>query len=983
MSQDQIDPLDLAMQEDAPSAPSRLQLPPQSQPQSSASDIDPLDLAMQDDSPASHVVAPPASRRRAQGTYAERVMGAESGGNPNAKNPNSSATGLGQFTKETWVEQVKRWRPDLAQGKSDDQILQMRTDPELSKQMIDAYGNQNADYLGSHGVLVNDASKYGAHWFGPSGFEQIYKAPSNTPIEKIIGARAAAANRLTGMTTDQVKTLIAQKMGGDYMPEDLSAEDTLSMAAHNLLPSTKKMAAGVASSILHPFDTGKALWNLGVGLRSKIDGAAGKEQDPDKKAQDEAAIDALMDSYKEKYGDLNGFKSYLAHDPAGVLMDLSTVLGGGEIAATKTGSLIGRAGEAASRIGAESVGAATSAVGNAVSDAGRFAGKVGANINPLNPLSILNPESSVLSARKFVDGAGNLSPKVDSMLNRVSGGVLSASDFSDPLARQHLLEVLDRKGLTPESVREGILRSQGLEAPTAAVTGKAAPVAAAETTRNAIESNAQQLADRAKQIGGAQMSGGEIGSHLERAFVNSKNSAIDKYSDIRNMPGEFVNGSLGGADFNQKLASHLGTSGLPTDPSLFSANGLDKAKEAHDLIDSVLNHGNTLLNGPGGKLDSSEILRVRQRLNDIAKDAKGTDIRATRDVINAFDDHVADASANGRFIDYQKNAANTDLANKIREASDAYRNHMNTFEVSNGQNNNIVSAVKKLKDGITTDPTGKLIASGDADAHVAAQSALEKDLFNPAKGGLTHSKLVEALGGQGSAGEEAVNGTVRNALMNSENGVFRPLKNSDELLSNPNSVVSRAFRNNPEALKEARRIHVAHKINSSKPKPGTQAQSLLRGTIGPIAARSVATALGAHFYNLPGALIGASLEHGAEKLLAKSAARHALEGAPKSKGLIRKATDIASRYTRPTRVNLSRAAEFEKEREQDMKKAAATGGRIGRASGGRLSDIEPLVQRLMKRHKMAKKMTDKTTEPLLNAPDEHIVQALKVAQDAI
>ena len=62
---------------------------------------------------------------------------------------------------------------------------------------------------------------------------------------------------------------------------------------------------------------------------------------------------------------------------------------------------------------------------------------------------------------------------------------------------------------------------------------------------------------------------------------------------------------------------------------------------------------------------------------------------------------------------------------------------------------------------------------------------------------------------------------------------------------------------------------------------------------------------------------------------------------------------------------------------------SASGGRINRASGGRLDGIEPLVQRLMSKYMQAKKATDKTTEPLLNEPDEHIVHALKVAQDAI
>jgi hypothetical protein len=62
---------------------------------------------------------------------------------------------------------------------------------------------------------------------------------------------------------------------------------------------------------------------------------------------------------------------------------------------------------------------------------------------------------------------------------------------------------------------------------------------------------------------------------------------------------------------------------------------------------------------------------------------------------------------------------------------------------------------------------------------------------------------------------------------------------------------------------------------------------------------------------------------------------------------------------------------------------AATGGRIERASGGKVDNIEHLIGKLMASAKSAKRVTDKTTEPLLNMPDEHIVKALDVAQQAI
>src|SRR6516162_8935329 len=44
----------------------------------------------------------------------ERIIGVESDGDPNAKNKRSSATGLGQFLDETWLDMIRAHRPDLA-----------------------------------------------------------------------------------------------------------------------------------------------------------------------------------------------------------------------------------------------------------------------------------------------------------------------------------------------------------------------------------------------------------------------------------------------------------------------------------------------------------------------------------------------------------------------------------------------------------------------------------------------------------------------------------------------------------------------------------------------------------------------------------------------------------------------------------------------------------------------------------------------------
>lgn len=57
--------------------------------------------------------------------------------------------------------------------------------------------------------------------------------------------------------------------------------------------------------------------------------------------------------------------------------------------------------------------------------------------------------------------------------------------------------------------------------------------------------------------------------------------------------------------------------------------------------------------------------------------------------------------------------------------------------------------------------------------------------------------------------------------------------------------------------------------------------------------------------------------------------------------------------------------------------------RANRATGGRVDHIDGLVDQLMLQVRKAKKETTKATEPLLNQPDEHIVRALDVAQQAI
>jgi hypothetical protein len=145
----------------------------------------------------------------------DSIIGVESGGNPNATNPSSSASGLGQFINSTWLSTLKQARPDLADGKSDAELLALKTDPQLSREMTEAYANQNQAILSKAGVPVTPGSTYLAHFAGPGGAVKVLQADPNAPVESVLGEAAVKANPfLRGMTASGLQAWADKKMGG-------------------------------------------------------------------------------------------------------------------------------------------------------------------------------------------------------------------------------------------------------------------------------------------------------------------------------------------------------------------------------------------------------------------------------------------------------------------------------------------------------------------------------------------------------------------------------------------------------------------------------------------------------------------------------------------------------------------------------------------------------------------------------------------------
>jgi hypothetical protein len=156
-------------------------------------------------------------------TNTDGIIGAESGGNPTAQNPNSSAAGPGQFIDSTWLSTVRAHAPDMAAGKSDADLLALKNDPQLAaqpqniqlaKDMTGAYASDNQAFLKQKGLPVTPGTTYLAHFAGPQGAASVLSADPNAPIEGVLGPAVMKANPfLKGMTAQGLQAWAAGKMG--------------------------------------------------------------------------------------------------------------------------------------------------------------------------------------------------------------------------------------------------------------------------------------------------------------------------------------------------------------------------------------------------------------------------------------------------------------------------------------------------------------------------------------------------------------------------------------------------------------------------------------------------------------------------------------------------------------------------------------------------------------------------------------------------
>lgn len=134
--------------------------------------------------------------RAAARAMVERIIVVESNGEPNATNKRSSAIGAAQFLDDTWLEAVRRHRRDLIRGRSDKEVLGLRRDAELSRDIAARLVEEHAAMLTKRGLPVTPGSLYLAHFAGPAGAVALFSSADTADAALVM-----AAADVTGLTT--------------------------------------------------------------------------------------------------------------------------------------------------------------------------------------------------------------------------------------------------------------------------------------------------------------------------------------------------------------------------------------------------------------------------------------------------------------------------------------------------------------------------------------------------------------------------------------------------------------------------------------------------------------------------------------------------------------------------------------------------------------------------------------------------------------
>ncbi|RWX63029.1 M23 family metallopeptidase [Mesorhizobium sp. M4B.F.Ca.ET.089.01.1.1] len=185
-------------------------------------------------------------------TLTDRIVHVESGGSARAKNPLSSATGAGQFISKTWIRMMNTYRPDLARSLSTADLLALRYDATLSREMVRNLAREGEAYLRARGHQITAGRLYLCHFLGMEGAHQVLAAPGASQLSAVLGSAVIQANPfLTGKTASYVVDWAERKMGqkAPRIATDAAQQTTTTTEIRQTSPEFEKYKQAVTALI--------------------------------------------------------------------------------------------------------------------------------------------------------------------------------------------------------------------------------------------------------------------------------------------------------------------------------------------------------------------------------------------------------------------------------------------------------------------------------------------------------------------------------------------------------------------------------------------------------------------------------------------------------------------------------------------------------------------------------------------------------------
>ena len=787
----------------------------------------------------------------------------------------------------------------------------------------------------------------------------------------------------------------------------------------NVLPSTGHAVAGVAH-VMNPYNWGEVadgVKQLAFGLYSKEQGWQGVKQDTAQKAQDEAAVNAFMESYKDKYGKgWEGLKYALATDPASVGMDVATLASGGAGSAEKMATVVGDA----------------TAAGRFLSKTAENLNKVADYTNPVTPVTATAKAAYKTIGAPIVGkifktaGAPGTEPIWDASSNTFTKPVQDVinSHFEgrvDPSAlhsiKDEITHEMSNVGINGDALNQALLKANKMEPTTSTVTGVRAPNEVLPGLEGVKRSNMAQAMQNAEDLAGGPMPDTPVlGDALEKAMEKSKNNYQSAYNTLDANADQLHPSVFNGLvpDLHAAFEAKTGTS---LDPNKFSGysgkQGLSSnqtkfpnTQRAIEILENDLAPvpSATPLSGGAqgpamlpkitalGPITQKSINGVRKSLNELWADASDTDRRGIDAVKQALDQRIQGAygtvtnpvsgrapmvfDANGRPLSQQQALQTNNL---INDANSKFAAHQSMFaDTSNSANGLVARAAKQLKDSFAFDPATRAWAGqATPEMQQLAQGVLLKGLKDPNAAAAVYDNLAGKGGVFANSPQhvEMLNQMLRSSILNVKDASELP-GNIENFLTKNKPLADKIFPK-PEDQSKLRQISESVRLlKSGKMSPAQEsslARSIATGTmkLGLIGAgHAIAGDAGAFIAGLLSNKVGKTT------LSPEAAMRQQSKGAP---------TLPLSSYvpTVPGIVpqvgnGLLQAGSISNENQQRGNRLMAQ----PRKSGGRVArmNAEQRAESLIRLADLAKKHVNKSTEQILTAPDETVVKALKIAQ---